>query len=798
MEGKHVLEGWKTISAYLGRTVKTCRKWEHELGLPVHRLEDSASAHVFAYADELDRWKEEKLRAERSLTEKAQDVDKDGEVLRETGSGRLNLRQLLRGFGKPRVAIPLLLVLAGVAIAAAWFFNRQAKIRWARNAALPEVERLINNLDPGFLNRSAAFRTAVIAEKYIPNDPKLAGLLASCSVKIDIKTEPPGARVYVSELSESGGEWRDNGLTPIAGCRVPVGYLKLRMEKEGYETVLAVAATFSIDLAKNPHYVPCPIFRRLDKKGDLPAGMVRVAGAETDLGRVEDFFIDKYEVTNSQFMEFVAAGGYKDPKYWKHEFLKNGKKLSWEEAMAEFVDQTGRTGPSTWRGGDYLLGQENYPVSGVSWYEAAAFAEFAGKSLPTVLHWGMAAGEYTPLLHRWGVFRSYISQKGNFKGEGPEPVGSHDDATAFGAFDMGGNVREWGWNKSKDGRVIRGGAWNDAAYLFSQLSQSPPFDRSPRNGIRCVLYVDPEKIPARAFEPYMPRTVDFYKEAVVPDSVFEVYKNQFSYDKRELNARVDSRDDRSPDWILEKTSFDAAYGNERMAACLFLPKNVPAPYQTVIYWPGRTSAEAESSQDLASFGEFKIFLSHLVRNGRAVVYPIYRGTFERRLTGSDAIGFIEMAEARVEHAYQMAEIRVQQVKDFRRSVDYLETRPEIDIKKLAYVGSSWGGRMAPIVLAVEDRLRIGIVALGGLETGWRPEVNGASYVRRVKIPVLLLSGRYDMAFPYETSSKPMYDLLGTRAEDKAQKVYETDHWVPQNEGIKETLAWLDKYLGPVR
>ena len=63
MEGKRVLDGWKAISAYLGRTTKTCRKWEHELGLPVHRLDDSASAHVVAYADELDRWKEEKLQA---------------------------------------------------------------------------------------------------------------------------------------------------------------------------------------------------------------------------------------------------------------------------------------------------------------------------------------------------------------------------------------------------------------------------------------------------------------------------------------------------------------------------------------------------------------------------------------------------------------------------------------------------------------------------------------------------------------------------------------------------------------
>jgi dienelactone hydrolase len=670
--------------------------------------------------------------------------------------------------------IPVLLVLASVAVLAAWFFSRQAKVRWAKDVALPEAERQLG-IEPGFLNLIRAFRLAVTAEKYIPNDPKLAGLLVRCSVKIDINTEPPGARVYINGLSESGGEWQDIGLTPIEDCRVPVGYLKWRMEKEGYETVLAVAATFEHVPTNKPGFVPCPFFRRLDKKQDLPAGMVRVAGAKTDLGQVEDFFIDKFEVTNRQFMEFVGAGGYKDPKYWKLDFFRDGRKLPREEVMAEFVDQTGRAGPSTWRGGNFLLGQENYPVSGVSWYEAAAFAEFAGKSLPTVLHWGIAAGEYTPLLHRWSVFRSYISQKNNFKGEGPEAVGSHDDATAYGAFDMGGNVREWCWNQSKDGRIIRGGAWNDAAYLLSR-----------------------EKIPAQAFEPYLPQTVDFFKETPVPDSVFEVYKSQFSYDKTELNARMESRDERSPDWVLEKISFDAAYGNERLAAYLFLPKDVPPPYQTVIYFPGRTSAEAESSQDLANGGEFKRNLSHLVRNGRSVVFPIYKGTFERKLTGSDAIGFIQMAETRVEQAFQMAEIRIQQVKDFRRSVDYLETRPDIDIKKLAYMGNSWGGRMAPIVLAVEDRLKIGIITIGGLETGWRPEVNGSSYVRRVKIPVLLLSGRYDMAFPYETSSRPLFDLLGTPAEDKVQKVYETDHWVPQNELIKETLAWLDKYLGPVR
>jgi hypothetical protein len=99
---------------------------------------------------------------------------------------------------------------------------------------------------------------------------------------------------------------------------------------------------------------------------------------------------------------------------------------------------------------------------------------------------------------------------------------------------------------------------------------------------------------------------------------------------------------------------------------------------------------------------------------------------------------------------------------------------------------------------VEDRLRAAIVILGGLESGSRPEIINSTYIRRVKMPVLMLNGRYDLSRPYETSTKPMFDLLGTPKEDKSQKVYETDHFIPLNELIKETLAWLDKYLGPVK
>jgi hypothetical protein len=80
----------------------------------------------------------------------------------------------------------------------------------------------------------------------------------------------------------------------------------------------------------------------------------------------------------------------------------------------------------------------------------------------------------------------------------------------------------------------------------------------------------------------------------------------------------------------------------------------------------------------------------------------------------------------------------------------------------------------------------------------RLEADEFNYVSRVKVPTLMLNGKYDMVFPYETTVKPMYDYMGTPEEHKVLKLYDTDHYIPYNELIKESLAWLDKYLGPVK
>ena len=725
-----------------------------------------------------------------SAAEIIKDLKKYQDVLRAEELGALNLRTILRRIRKPRVAVPTVSLILVISLVAVWFFNRQAKIRWAREEVLPEIERLV---DTNWRDFTDAYRLAEEAEKYIPNDPKLSELFSKCSLNINIKTDPPGASIYIKEYDTPDSEWEYLGVSPIENIRQPVGIFRWKMEKEGYETVMAASSTWDLGGGRENILIPYDLVRALDEKGSIPEGMVRVTGAETKLGKLDDFYIDKCEVTNKQYKEFIDRGGYRNREYWKHEFIKDGRVLTWEEAMAEFVDQTGRPGAATWEAGDYPEGQDDYPVTGVSWYEGAAYAEFSGKTLPTAYHWDMARGEYTPMIiwPQLGGF-AIFAPFSNFKDKGPVPVGSLPGITSYGAFDMAGNVREWCFNETQQGRLISGGAWNEHPKMFGPWSQVPAFDRSSKNGFRCALYPDPEKIPKSAFILLeLGEEIDFYKEKPVPDSIFEVYKEQFSYDKTDLNAQVESRDESHDDWIQEKITFDAAYGGERIIAYLFLPKNISPPYQTVIYFPGAQPVHQESSKDLDSLFEFKVFLSFIVKNGRAALFPVYKGTFER---GDDALTPIVFGD----NSHLFTEYLIQVVKDFKRCIDYLEIRQDIDSDKLAYYGMCWGARLGSIISAVEERLKASVLLGGGLRDVGRPEANQINYVTRVKTPTLMLNGKYDTFFPSDTSIKPMFDLLGTPDEHKELKWFETDHIPPRNEFIKETLAWLDRYLGPVK
>ena len=120
----------------------------------------------------------------------------------------------------------------------------------------------------------------------------------------------------------------------------------------------------------------------------------------------------------------------------------------------------------------------------------------------------------------------------------------------------------------------------------------------------------------------------------------------------------------------------------------------------------------------------------------------------------------------------------------------------MDPEGVGYFGFSFGGQTAPIPLAVDDRIKAAVLNVGGLsDYRYMPEIDPFNFVTRVRQPVLMINGRYDIVFPFETMQLPMYELLGTPAEDKRHYVSEASHLVPRDEVIRETLAWFDKYLG---
>lgn len=708
----------------------------------------------------------------------------------------VNLRKLARLVRRPRVAVPTALVALALAALGAWSVRHQGQGRWARQVLLPEIERQIDENDV-WRNLVPPYRLALQAEAILGNDPQLTRLLSKVSLKIDLLTEPAGARVFMKEYATPAAEWTYLGVTPLTQVRVPIGIFRWKFEKEGYETVLAAASTWELGgdlkVLASTVVVPANMVRTLDRSGSAPPGMVRVRATQTPAGDLPDFFIGRYEVTNREYKAFVDAGGYGNREYWQHPFVKDGRQLTWDEAMRELVDASGRPGPSHWMAGDYPAGQADYPVSGVSWYEAAAYAAYAGKSLPTEAHWDAASGAFTPMnaVPQLGGF-AVLAPFANFGGQGPAAVGTKNGITAYGAYDMAGNVREWCWNQMAQGRVVRGGGWSDNSYEFGTPRWAPPMDRSARNGFRLAAYPDRRAVPETAFAVRaLPASVDFSALHPVSKAVFQVYKEQFSYDQTPLNARVEYRETSPGGWIRERISFDAAYGGERVVAYLFLPTNAAPPYQTVIYFPGSASAWMTSSRDLEGYYEFPMFVSFLVRNGRAVLYPVYKGTFER--SNPELTRLAEQLPS--SHAY--TEYVVQVVKDFRRSVDYLETRPDVARTKLAFYGMSWGGMLGAIIPAVEPRLAAVVLVAGGFEGTSRPEVNPINYAAEVRAPTLMLNGKYDNGFGLEQGIKPMFRLLGTPPADKRLMLYETDHIPPRTEYIKETLAWLDKYLGPV-
>ena len=706
---------------------------------------------------------------------------------KETQSDRPNRSRAMK-----RPATLVLLAALICAVIAVPFYLRSANLKWAKDQ-IPRIEELAQA--QAFFD---AYDLAAIVRKYLPGDQSIMRLMPTISDTLSVATEPEGAQVYIRRLGPNGsGDSSPReliGTSPISNRQIARGHYILYIEKEGYAKVERTISGGLWPDALIP--LPIQVEARLAEANSVPPRMAFVPGGAyrivawrrpTDVRvKLDDYFMDKYEVSNQEFKEFINAGGYLDKQYWKFPFVKDGRQLSWEEAMREFKDRTGLPGPRSWSSQNFAEGKAGHPVTDVTWYEAAAYAAFRGKQLPTIFQWEKAArnGEasFAGLIMPWGLLRETTDHIANFKGSGTVPVDNLEfGMSPYGCYNMAGNASEWCLNDTTQGFITSGGSWDDPTYVFGYYGTYPGFYSSNKLGFRCVLN------PAEAtgdqgamkikIEDEVPRYTPVSGEKV------KGWFDHFRYDDAPLDAEVVEVKE-TDEWRREKITFNGA-GGDRVIAYLYLPRNYRRPLQVVHCVPGGdVYNRARSLSD-----SLEMTFVPFTNSGRAVFGVVLKGFIER----DRPPGYTPSSPTTVEYL----EERAKDIIDMRRGLDYLQTRSDIDASRIAYFAPSAGS--AKLILAAIETRYSSIAMMGATirryEPQVKPEISSINYIPLIRGPKLMLHGRYDEAAPLKTEAEPLYKLL---SEPKRLTVFEGGHIAPREVLLPTINGWLDETLGPVK
>jgi formylglycine-generating enzyme required for sulfatase activity/predicted Ser/Thr protein kinase len=732
--------------------------------------------------------------------------------------GNLQAPAVERKRERRRLALLAACVALIVVGAGLWFTWRQLNLKWAREA-VAEVEGLML---AG--NYAEAYDLAMRARRYLPNDPALERLVPIISDDLSVSTEPAGAHVYLKRFaSGEAGKIQQRqliGTTPISNLKIARGDYIIYIEKDGYAPIQRTVSS-ALDRQTKALFGPLKLRREVKavegKSGEstflfdadapirnqaklipsaqAPERMVFVPGGEYRLVssgkpteaavRLDDYFIDQFEVSNREFIEFINAGGYLKKEFWKYPFNKDGKDLPWEEAMRLFRDRTGLPGPRGWSNQKYPDGKEDHPVTDITWYEAAAYAAFRGKQLPTVFQWEKAARDGTGnqivgSSMPWGLVnpREPFSQRVNMVGSGTVPVASLEfGMSPYGCYQMAGNVAEWLINPQPEGYTITGGSWKDPPYIFGAFGAVPAWSSASTLGFRCVLN-SPNVTGDQGAMPLNPAgAIPVYKPA--SEAQFQMLLRHYQYDQTPLDPQVVEVKETDV-WRREKISF-VADGGERTFAYLYLPKIATRPLQVIHYCPGAAVDFALTVPE-----EVEGHAGPYIKAGRAVFAVVLKGYIERpRPPGyTSTPGSVRQREA-----------VVNKVIDSRRGLDYLVTRSEIDPRKIAFFGVSMSQVRLPLI-GVETRYAsIILMGCGYPNPGAIPEADGANFLAHVRPPKLWIHGRYDERVIFKTQGEPLYKLL---SEPKRLIVHEGGHVPPLEVSVPMINGWLDETLGPVR
>jgi len=655
---------------------------------------------------------------------------------------------------RPAVWVPVLVLLLA---AASW----QGTAAWQARKAQAELE-----LGLGEIARLVESDLMVEAygqlralDRRFPRDARLAAWWNDLTFPSALRTDPPGAQLWARPYARPEAEWIDMGQSNQEQVLVVPAHTRWRIEKPGYEL---------LELATRGDLEQAQLFALGEKPKGMewvPAGTVDHAGLEP--AELDGFWLDRTEVTNAQFQAFVDAGGYQREAFWQETFELDGQLLDFEQAMAQFRDSTGRPGPAGWELGRFPEGTDQHPVTGVSWYEAMAYARFVDKTLPAAHHWMRAAAH---------DIHSDVVVLGNFDGRGTVPVASREAMSPFGHQDLAGNVAEWVANGEPGRRLTLGGHWGSSPYLFNDLDGAEAFARSPHIGFRCARFDAP--IPESLLG-LPPKASGVFPESV-GDEVFAAFARLYAHDPMRGEPELESVDEHEH-WREETWRLPADYVDQQFRLKLYLPRGASPPYQLVLYAPPST-ALFMTNIDQAGTRDF----AFLLRDGRAVAAPAYYGTYERRLPPDAGL------QAR-------RSMRRNWSKDAGIVLDFLASRDDIDPQRIAFYGYSLGANAGISMLAVESRLATGILQASGFRGGSLPPENDpVNFAPRVRQPVLMIGGRFDFQNPVETSQQPLFDRLGSPLESKRLFLFDGGHVPPrQQEIMGAVLEWLDEQFGPV-
>ncbi len=685
----------------------------------------------------------------------------------------------------------LVLILIGIGV---WYLRHQSNLEWAK-----ENIKRVSDLAKDERNFEA-YDLALQIQNHLPDDEELKNLMPTISVKISVNSEPAESKVYLKRfLPDENGDSPEKifiGTTPVKDVQIARGHYVLRIEKPGFatfeRTISGTIPRIGGSFIDSP---PIEISAKLIEANQSQPNMVFVPAGEyslvnwsrpiQDKVNLEGFFIDKYEVSNKDFREFITKGGYLTKNFWTYPFIKGGKEISLEEAVENFKDKTGLPAPRGWSNQNFPVGEEDHPVTGITWYEAAAYAAFRGKQLPTVFQWeksardGVADPRYNAMP--WGLIKQGETTdfRANFSSNKTIPVGDFEfGMSPFGALNMAGNVSEWLLNRSGDNFVTSGGAWNDLPYAFGDYGEYPGFYASDKLGFRCVQN-SPSAKSDQGSQDLQPEEVPDYR--VSSESDYKIWLTHYNYDKKPLDAKIVETSETDA-WTRQKITF-AGENGERAIAYLFLPKNYSPPLQVIHYLPpGDVVVGLRSVPD-----SVEMFLTPILKSGRAVFTVVLKGYDERPF----ADDYVPPKRDTVEFRKQA----VNWMTDLRRGLDYLETREDIDFKKLSFLGISNGANLGILTLGVENRYNSAILVGAGVDKEWRswiPEANFINFAPHSKLPKLFIHGRYDEAHPLKTYNEPLYKIF---SEPKKLVIYDGGH-VPTIEFFSITTNnWIDEKFG---